>query len=50
MEIIKIGLTVADKTGDVQLIMQGDMPDDCVVIFIRTADYEEAKRLLEGKK
>lgn len=50
MEIVTIALTVKDKDGAVQLIMQGDFPDDCVAIFVKHDDYPRAKELLTQEK
>jgi hypothetical protein len=47
MKIVKIGVTVKNNAGEVQLIMPGKFPDNCMAIFIDKDDYEEAKKRLE---
>ncbi len=45
VEILKIGIT--QKIDDeVRMVLIGDLPDNCAIIFIKVEDLEEAKRLL----
>jgi hypothetical protein len=48
VEIIKIALTIKNEGGEVKLIMQGDLPDESVAIFVRKEDYEQAKKAIES--
>lgn len=48
VEILKVALTIKNKEGEVQLIMQGDLPDESIAIFIPREDYEQAKKAIEG--
>jgi len=46
MQIVKVGITV--KQGDdVVLRLEGDLPPDCVVVFMDKESYEELKALTE---
>jgi len=47
VKIIKVGATVSDNNGEVRLALQGDMPDNCVAIFVKNEDYEEARDRLK---
>lgn len=40
MEIKAVGLT-QQLEGNTNLVMEGDMPPDCVVVFLSPEDYKE---------
>ena len=44
LNIIAVGMTI--KQGDdVQLLLEGDMPADCVVVFMDKESWEKFKEL-----
>lgn len=47
MEIKAVGITYKGPDGSVGLIMEDDMPEDCVVVFMSKKDYEELKELIK---
>ena len=46
MDIKAFGYTVKDNSGETQLILKGDLPSDCFVVFISKEDWDEACKLL----
>lgn len=45
MNILKVGATL-EKDGDVLLIVEGEMPPDCVVVFMDKDSWEELRQEL----
>lgn len=50
MEIVKVGGTLKGEDGEVVLVLDGDIPEDCGVIFVPFEDVGKAKRLLSEEE
>ncbi len=46
IKIIAKAVTYRTKDGEVKFAIKGDLPDNCVAIFVSQYDYKEAERLL----
>ena len=46
IKVIKIGLTI-EHEGETLLLQEGDMPKDCVVVFLDKESWEDLKPLVE---
>jgi len=47
LKIKAIGATKKDKDGNVVLALTGDMPEDCIVLFIDENDMEEIAEFIK---
>ena len=46
MEVVKIGQTI-DHGGEVDLVINGELPVDCMVLFVSMDTWEEIKSDVE---
>lgn len=49
IKILKVGLTLK-KDGEVLLVLDGEMPSDCMVVFMDKDSYKELKKIAEVPK